>query len=69
MAAPMLYLTSDLARAMRMSRSMKQAAELLGMSLGALRKRALKDPRLRPLAEACISRGRRFGGRPSLPKG
>ena len=60
MAPPMVYLTSDLARAMRISRSMKQAAALVGMSLGAMRKRALKDPRLRPLALACIERGNAF---------
>jgi hypothetical protein len=63
MAPPMVYLTSDLARAMRISRSMKQAAGLAGMSLGALRKRALKDRVLRPIALACIERGKANSGR------
>lgn len=68
MAPPMRYLTSDLARAMRMAPSMRQAALLLGMSLGALRKRALGDRRLRPIALACIERGKLVNspGRPRV---
>ncbi len=62
MAPPMRYLRSDLARAMRISSSMSQAAELVGMSLGAMRKRALRDPLLKPLALACIERGRQNTG-------
>lgn len=62
MAPPMRYLTSDLAHAIRVSRSMKQAASLIGMSLGALRKRALVDPYLKPMAMACIERGKRSSG-------
>ena len=45
MAPPMRYLTSDVARALRISPSMRQAAFLLGMSLGALRKRERSRPR------------------------
>lgn len=58
MAPPMQYLTSELARALRTAPSMRAAAYLLGMSLGALRKRALKDRSLRPLALACVERGK-----------
>jgi hypothetical protein len=67
MAPPIQYLSSEIASAMRMSRSFKQAAELVGMSMGAMRKRVLKDPWLKPLALACFARGRRNTGRPRLP--
>lgn len=53
------YRSSDIAEAMRISRSFKQAAELVGMSPGAMRKRAFGDPRLKPLALACLARARR----------
>jgi hypothetical protein len=64
MAPPTRYMRSDIARALRISRSVKQASELLGMSLGALRKRALNDRLLRPIALACIERGKANSGRP-----
>lgn len=65
MSPPIQYPTAELERVMRMSRSMRQAAARLGMSLGALRKRALNDERLRPIALACIERGRGFRFRKS----
>lgn len=64
MAPPVRYLSEELAEAMRVSRSFKQASELVGMSLGAMRKRVLRDPQLRPIALACWARGRRNTGHP-----
>lgn len=57
------YMSSEIASAMRASRSFKQASELVGMSMGAMRKRVLKDPFLKPIALACWARGRRNTGR------
>ncbi len=62
MSPPIRYTGREIADAMRVSRSFKQAAELVGMSLGAMRKRVLKDPSLRPIALACWVRGRRNSG-------
>ena len=63
MAPPIRYLSMDIAAAMCVARSMKQAAAFLGMSLGALRKRALGDSFLRPIALKCIARGKLCMGR------
>lgn len=66
MAPPTRYRAADIARAMRCSRSFKQAAGLLGMSTGAMRKRVLGDPYLKPLALECLARGKRNTGRPGV---
>jgi surfactin synthase thioesterase subunit len=63
MAPPMQYLSSELAEAMRIAHSFKQAAALVGMSMGAMRKRVMRDPLLKPIALACLARGRRNTGR------
>jgi len=57
MAPPIQYPRDTIAKALRAAYSLKQAAHLVGMSLGAMRKRAFNDPLLRPLAERCRSRG------------
>ncbi len=62
MAPPRRYLTEVIADALRQARSLKAASDLLGMSYGALRKRALRDPDLAPLARRCIARGRAITG-------
>jgi len=60
--AHLRYLSSEIADAMRISSSFKQAAALVGMSRGAMRKRVLRDPFLKPLALACWERGRQNTG-------
>ena len=57
MAPPMQYQGAEIAAALRAARSLKEAAELLGMSMGAMRKRWVHDPWLRPIALKCRARG------------
>ena len=62
MAPPVRFTNAEIADALRISRSVNQAAKMLGMSQGALRKRCLNHTDLVPVHAAAVVRGLRFRG-------
>lgn len=62
MAPPRRYRTEDMAKALVDARSLREAADKIGMCYASFRKRALKDPELQQLALKAIERGKRRRG-------